>query len=484
MEKIENVPNPSLVRVPQREMVYFSNVECWYRIFISLLMLGFCCIVRYFIACMTNSNKKRGKYRKTASAIWTRRRVYWRKRRLSRAEYVVEMKSKQTAPTGVVISFENIPNPALRQRTRNDNVQGEAMNSRPLATKKSCGGGKDGKRSFDYCRRRKSCTSGQIRIRSSYDCRRAPSKQVAFFDTAKRTKKRMGYRRRCANALNLEYPSIRDASFKSKIVRNAPKRKKKARRALSPKLPEPTSTQELNHFSAPKYHISYKKALDVYKSTRKGNSFFPSRRVLWRNRHRLIRRARFNKNRVCDDYQFSSKQEKEVFCPEPPEEDENIVEYEAPQWNLTGSEYSSDPTGDGPDSSDEYDPEKDKAIKRKKQDVRKHRRLRRKRKQTDPEHRRPEFNQRSKRRKTGEENLTAQVQRKAVRHDEGDIDRKDEYKGRSRKRQAGESLVIVVRILEAKLQDVRRGILTVKMRTKDDVENVKLEMSLVIVVRI
>ena len=41
MEKIENVANPSLVRVPQREMVYFSNVECWYHTFISLFMLGF-----------------------------------------------------------------------------------------------------------------------------------------------------------------------------------------------------------------------------------------------------------------------------------------------------------------------------------------------------------------------------------------------------------------------------------------------------------
>ena len=109
MEKIENVVNPSLVRVPQRGMVYFScialcentlkqignnthpsralrhlggsfprysllhlggslcgesicwkpleetgNVEWWYRIFISLFLLGF----SYgFIACMTYSNK-------------------------------------------------------------------------------------------------------------------------------------------------------------------------------------------------------------------------------------------------------------------------------------------------------------------------------------------------------------------------------------------------------------------------------------------
>merc|ERR1711888_402600 len=106
-------------------------------------MLGFCCIVRYFIACMTYSNKMRGKFRKTASAIWSRRRVYWRKRRLSRSEYLVEMKSRQTTPTGFVISFENIPNPVPSHRTRNDNVQGKAMNRRPLATKKSCGGGKN-----------------------------------------------------------------------------------------------------------------------------------------------------------------------------------------------------------------------------------------------------------------------------------------------------------------------------------------------------
>ena len=36
------------------------------------------------------------------------------------------------------------------------------------------------------------------------------------------------------------------------------------------------------------------------------------------------------------------------------------------------------------------------------------------------------------------------------------------------------SLVIVVLILEAKQQDVMRGILIVKMSTRDDLENVKL----------
>ena len=209
---------------------------------------------------------------------------------MSRSEYItlaarnksvdrkwVHMKSKQTTPTGVAISFANIANPALAQRTRNDNVQGEVMNSRPLDKKKSYGRRDNGKSSLDDYTRKKSFTPRKIGIMSSRDCRMAPYKQFVCFDTPKRIKKRMVFRRRCANALNLNSSSICDTHCKSKIVRNAPKRKKKARRALSQKPPKPTSTQELNHFSGPNYHISYQSALDVYKSMRKGNSFLPSR---------------------------------------------------------------------------------------------------------------------------------------------------------------------------------------------------------------
>ena len=46
-------------------------------------------------------------------------------------------------------------------------------------------------------------------------------------------------------------------------------------------------------------------------------------------------------------------------------EREAIEDNEAPQWILTGPEYSSDYAGDGPHSSEEYDPEKDKATNRK-----------------------------------------------------------------------------------------------------------------------
>ena len=157
----------------------------------------------------------------------------------------------------------------------------------------------------------------------SHDCRKAPSKHFPFFHTPKPIKKRMGFRRRCANSLNLKFASTCDAHVKGKIVRNTPKRKKKLRRELSPKLSKPTSTPELKHLSAPNYHISYKKTLAVYKSMRKGSSFYPSRRALWRNRHRLVLGHRLNKNSFCDDYRFSTKQDKEYFCPEPPEEDED-----------------------------------------------------------------------------------------------------------------------------------------------------------------
>ena len=118
----------------------------------------------------------------------------------------------------------------------------------------------------------------------------------------------------------------------------------------------------------------------------------------------MVLGGRFNKNSFYDDYQFSPKQEKEYFCPEPPEEDEDplgdgsvcdgksqvctgglvigsyeqssivtsvreSVEREAPQWLKMGGEYSSDDITNGPDSSEEYDPDKEKAINRKRQKV-------------------------------------------------------------------------------------------------------------------
>ena len=76
---------------------------------------------------------------------------------------------------------------------------------------------------------------------------------------------------------------------------------------------------------------------------RKGRSFQPSRRVLWRNRHKLIRASRELQFRNSyGDYYIPASRDIEYECDEPPEEDED------PQWLNTGPKYSSDEAGDGP----------------------------------------------------------------------------------------------------------------------------------------
>ena len=90
-------------------------------------------------------------------------------------------------------------------------------------------------------------------------------------------------------------------------------------------------------------------------------------------------------------------------------EREAIEDNEAPQWIQTGPEYSSDYAGDGPDSSEEYDPEKETASKGKREKPKLMRRLRRKRKQTVSLHRSTECMKRSRKRRTGDEPRTAEI---------------------------------------------------------------------------
>ena len=319
----------------------------------------------------SNLNKnRRVKFGKAGSCNWTRRRAYWLQESVCRADYLAFARRSKTlaAQSFKIKATHTIP--LVNHPTISKSV--------PI-------------RDSVVQRKETSVRRRLLKRRDLHGCRRAPSKPFPFFYTPKRIKKRMGFRRRCANAVNVKVASIREADVKSKIVRDPPKTKKKVRRALSRKLPKPTSTPELKHLTAPKYDISYKRTLAAYKSMRKGSSFYPSRRVLWKNRHCLVLGGRFNKNRFYDDYQFSPKQEKEYFCPEPPEEDEDplghgsvcdrkyqvctgelvsfsyqqsftvtsvreSVERDGPQWLKMGAEYSSDESTDGPDSSEEYDP--------------------------------------------------------------------------------------------------------------------------------
>ena len=150
----------------------------------------------------------------------------------------------------------------------------------------------------------------------------------------------------------------------------------------------------INDGHAPKYHLSYNRVLQAYKTLRKGRGFHASKKVLWRNRHNLVFGSKnLNKLRRFESYRM---REKEYDITEPPDEEEapQLLEtgpkyssdeagdgpLEDPLCQGMGPEYSSDEAGDGPDSSEEYVPldrkEKTRPIqrpydwKRKKQRVR------------------------------------------------------------------------------------------------------------------
>ena len=67
---------------------------------------------------------------------------------------------------------------------------------------------------------------------------------------------------------------------------------------------------DTEHEVGPAYHITSKKVWQVYKAMRKGQHFSASKRVLWRNRHRLVLGH--------DCFKCIAMQKKEYFCPEPP----------------------------------------------------------------------------------------------------------------------------------------------------------------------
>ena len=170
--------------------------------------------------------------RRLGSGYWTRRRSYWRRRQLSRSRYIREaiwssmkqrkitqserssprhdalMKTKYITPIRLGTSNAN---PAVTlKRTRDGHVEGDAKINSYLEGKKSLGRRKRDKSSTNGCRRMKSHSPRKIGISSSNGFRESPSKHFRFFATPKRTKKRMGFRRRCGNALNLPIASVSD----------------------------------------------------------------------------------------------------------------------------------------------------------------------------------------------------------------------------------------------------------------------------------
>ena len=194
--------------------------------------------------------------------------------------------------------------------------------------------------------------------------------------------------------------------------------RKNVRRVMGREVSQQISKQEVKNISAPEYHINYKKVLEAYGKMRKGRVFHASRRVLWRNRHRLVLGRRdLHQQNFYENSNCYYKREKEYFVPEPPEDGED------PQWLDMGLEYSSDEAGDGPVSSDDYNPDNDKARKRKLNQRKAKLKWMRKRKQKDSGARSSEYKERTKRRRIDPSKRKEEIKRKTERMQAGLINR-------------------------------------------------------------
>ena len=338
------------------------NFPCAFAVdFISLTVILH--ILFTFASTVGHINNGRQKFRKACSCNWTRRRAYWLQERVSRADYLSFARRSKTLSA----------KPSIFKAPNNICTLKQAICTKISPTVDSV-----------MERRQSHVSRKQLRRTHSKASTKAPYKPFSFYSHHKPKKKTIGFRRRCGNGVNLNIDSRLDIDCNNKIVRKTQRRKNKKRRAMSPTLSKSTSTPELTHVTAPKYQVSYNNALAAYKSMRKGSSFYPSRKVIWQNRHRLVLGPRFQKNNFYDEYNFSENKEKEYFCPEPPEEHEDLPghdnvchaqscvstgrvvcasnevsstarsvndpreENDAPQWLKMGPEYNSDISGDGP----------------------------------------------------------------------------------------------------------------------------------------
>ena len=217
---------------------------------------------------------------------------------------------------------------------------------------------------------------------------------------SKPVKKQRGFRRRTGRpsksyTVDGHGHSQREPMAKS-LSRRKQKRKKKCT-VMAQAASQQPSVPSINDGHAPKYHLSYNRVLQAYKTLRKGRGFHASKKVLWRNRHTLVFGSKnLNKLRRFESYRM---REKEYDITEPPDEEEapQLLDkgpryssdeagdgpLEDPLCQGMGPEYSSDEAGDGPDSSEEYVPLDRKAKRRliQRQYDRKRKKLRSKAKQ-------------------------------------------------------------------------------------------------------
>ena len=338
-----------------------------------------CILGMLFTSCFNSRIQLNSKNRRRptlGSHIWSRRKIMWRQSRLSRDLYIRYAKNNKL-----------------------ETLFGTCSSSCSKISKPLCG-------KTNLFSTPIPIISGKTkRIRISR-MGRSPVKHFAFITNAKRLKKRIHFRRKSGS---LSRSSVLHAAVRDAKVHVITKKKSKAKKVSSGQIPTkriPADGKELD--VGPAYHITPKKVENVYKAMRKGRSFRASKRVLWRNRHRLVLRREY--------FGAAAIREKEYFCPEPPEEQED------PHMHQTGKEYSSNNGGDGPHSSEEYDPVKDAMRTRKRQKKKAQQKFRKKRRR-NADGRSKEYEVRSKRRRLGDSirDRAGEIKRQSERRQAGDV---------------------------------------------------------------
>ena len=106
---------------------------------------------------------------------------------------------------------------------------------------------------------------------------------------------------------------------------------------------ERVDMQEPPVHKGPRYNISLNEVKKAYGRMRKGKGFFPSNKVLWRNRHALVLGSSnfYRKARDDDDFYYY-EDSKEYAMVEPPEASPD------PEVPTSGPQFSSDEAADGP----------------------------------------------------------------------------------------------------------------------------------------
>ena len=145
-----------------------------------------------------------------------------------------------------------------------------------------------------------------------------------------------GVKGRLSPCVNI-FPTARNASKSGVRVRKTRKKKNPAE-----KRDRVMVKQDPVH-RGPRYNISFQEVWRAYGRIRKGRGFYPSNKVLWRNRHALVLGcSNFYRKAGYNDVAYLNKDNIEYDIVEPPESSPD------PQVPTSGPEFSSDEAGDGP----------------------------------------------------------------------------------------------------------------------------------------